>query len=169
MLSKASFVVASAALVFTVHAEAQSPRGASEASIGGQAVSVEYGRPSLKGRDMLGRAPAGTVWRTGADKSTTFTTAADITAGGKTIPAGSYSLFTKRVDGDTWHLIFNKQTGQWGTNHDASQDAAEVPLSWEESETSVDEFTMKLFEASEGGELQMLWGTHVLSLAFQVK
>ena len=77
---------------------AQNPRGTAETSIDGKKVSVEYGRPSLKGRDMLGKAPTGTIWRTGADTSTTFTTEADLDAGGKTIPAGSYSLFTKRVD-----------------------------------------------------------------------
>ena len=48
---------------------AQSPRGTAEAMVGGAKVSIEYGRPSLQGRDMLGQVTAGMVWRLGADAS----------------------------------------------------------------------------------------------------
>ncbi|MGH9335650.1 MAG: DUF2911 domain-containing protein, partial [Vicinamibacteria bacterium] len=65
---------------------AQNARGTAETSLSGKKVSVEYGRPGLKGRDVLSEAPVGTIWRTGADKSTTFTTEADLSVGGKTIP-----------------------------------------------------------------------------------
>lgn len=166
MFWRTSLVVASAAIMMTSSAYAQGPRGMAEASIGGKAVSIDYGRPSLKGRDMLGKAPAGTVWRTGADTSTTFTTAGDLSSGGKTVPAGSYSLFTKRVDDKMWHLIFNKQTGQWGTNHDASQDLVEIPLTWEQSDANVEEFTIEL---ADSGEMKMLWGSHVLKLDLAAK
>ena len=162
---KFTHFVAAASLFVAASVYAQIPRGSSEASVGGKSVSVEYGRPSLKGRDMLGKARTGTIWRTGADTSTTFTTAGDLASGGKTIPAGSYSLFTKRVDDKTWHLIFNKQTGQWGTNHDASQDAFEVPLKWTQASSSTEEFTMKLASS----ELKMTWGTHILTLPLAAK
>lgn len=164
-MSKITLSIAAAALVAASVAEAQVPRAKSEASIGGQSVSVEYGRPSLKGRDMLGMAPHGTIWRTGADTSTTFTSAGELSSGGKTIPAGSYSLFTKRVDDKTWHLIFNKQTGQWGTEHDAGQDAVEVPLEWSQAGSSVEEFTIEVGASG----LEMTWGTHVLALPLSAK
>ena len=48
------------------------------------------------------------------DASTMFATEADLTSGGKTIPAGSYTLFTKRVDDKTWHLVVNTQDGAVG-------------------------------------------------------
>jgi len=170
MFSKASLLVASAAtLVFIASAHAQNPRGAAEVSVGGKKVDIDYGRPSLKGRDMLGEAPVGTVWRTGADSSTTFTTETDLALGGKTIAAGSYSLFTKRVDDKTWHLIFNTQTGQWGTTHDASLDLTEVPLTWEQTSSSVEQFTIEMSESSGGGEMKMLWGTHILKLDLKAK
>lgn len=171
MSSKTSLVVVSAAaLMLTTFAHAQGLRGTAEAIIGGKHVDVEFGRPGLRGRDMLGKAPAGTVWRTGADTSTTFTTEADITAGGKTIPAGAYSLFTKRVDDKTWHLIFNTQTGQWGTSHDASLDFTEVPLTWEQSSSSVEQFNIELSTSSDNaGEMKLLWGTHVLAISLESK
>ncbi|MGH9321467.1 MAG: DUF2911 domain-containing protein [Vicinamibacteria bacterium] len=148
---------------------AQNARGTAETSLSGKKVSVEYGRPGLKGRDVLSEAPVGTIWRTGADKSTTFTTEADLSVGGKTIPQGSYSLFTRRVDDKNWALIFNKQTGQWGTEHDAGQDLAQVPLTWEQKASGPDPFTIELSSAGAKGEMRMSWGKHVLALPLQVK
>jgi hypothetical protein len=145
---------------------AQNPRGRAEASLGGKKVAIEYGQPSLRGRDVLAEAPVGTVWRTGADQSTTLTTEADLAIGSTTIPKGAYSLFTKRTGDKTWALIFNKQTGQWGTEHDASKDLAEVPLTWEQKASGPDLFTIELDPA---GSLRLLWGKHVLSTPLKAK
>jgi hypothetical protein len=142
---------------------AQNPRGKAETSLSGKKVSVEYGQPSLKGRDMLSQAPVGTVWRTGADKSTTFTTEADLVVGSASVPKGSYSLFTKRTGDKTWTLVLNKQTGQWGTEHDASQDLASVPLTWEQKDSGPELFTIELASSGASGTLRLLWGKHVLS------
>ena len=156
-------LVAIAAVAMGVVAWAQSPRGTSKATIGGSEVSVDYGRPSLRGRDMLGQAPVGTVWRTGADQSTTFTTGADITVSSTAIAKGAYSLFTKRVSEDTWHLVFNSQTGQWGTSHDASRDVGEAQLTWKKDGDATKQFTIKLSGSGNSGEIKLMWGTNVLS------
>ena len=88
MFSRSTLLIAAvAALSVSTTAHAQSPRGTAEVTIAGKSVTIDYGRPSLRGRDMLGKAPAGTVWRTGADAATMFTTEADLTSGGKT-PGG---------------------------------------------------------------------------------
>lgn len=144
---------------------AQNPRGTAEATVGGSKVTIEYGRPSLKGRDMLSQAPVGTVWRTGADQSTTFTTGVDLTVGGTAIPKGSYSLFTKRTADDAWTLVFNKQTGQWGTEHDLSQDFAQAPLKWERVDSGPEMFTIDLSPT----EIRMTWGKHVLTAPIKAK
>jgi Protein of unknown function (DUF2911) len=145
---------------------AQNPRSKAETSLAGKKVSVEYGQPKLRGRDVLAEAPVGTVWRTGADASTTFTTEADLLFGPTTIPKGSYSLFTKRTGDKTWTVIFNKQTGQWGTEHDASKDLASVPLTWEQKDSGPELFTIEL---APSGTLRLLWGKHVLSTPFKAK
>jgi hypothetical protein len=159
------FAITLVALALSSAALAQNPRGKAETTIAGKKVEIEYGRPSLKGRDVLAQAPVGTVWRTGADKSTTFTAAADLSVGGKTIPTGSYSLFTERKAQNDWSLIFNKQTGQWGTEHDAAQDFAEVPLKWEQKESGPELFTIELTPS----EIRILWGKHVLTAPIQAK
>src|SRR5580698_7239976 len=72
------------------------PRKTASLTLGSAKVTVDYGRPSLKGRnvnDLLKQMSAGQVWRLGADKSTTFTTSADLDFGGTTVPKGIYSLW----------------------------------------------------------------------------
>lgn len=149
---------------------AQGPaRGKAQATINGIAVSIDYGRPVLKGRDMLAQAPPGTVWRMGANEATTIKSEGDLVFGAVTIPKGSYSLWAKRADAKSWQLVFNKETGQWGTNHDAKQDFASVPLTVETAGASAETLTIDLAPASSGGVFKLSWGTQVLKASFSVK
>src|ERR1041384_7259694 len=117
-----AFVVVVAAVCFarSALAQANNPRGTSKLTLKGTTVSVEYGRPSLKGRtvdSLLSRLGTGDVWRLGADKSTTFKTTGPLTFGDVKVPAGEYSLWAKKEGNDQWSLVFNKRHGQWGTEH----------------------------------------------------
>ena len=156
-----------AALILAVPAFAQSPRGTAEATVGGAAVSIEYGRPSLQGRDMLGQATDGMVWRLGADSSTTLTTSGDLDFAGTKIAAGSYSLFAKKM-GDGWTLLVNSQTGQWGTEHDASMNVAEIPLMVHPGEAR-EQFTVVLHGQGGDGMLHFEWGETVLMTMFKAQ
>lgn len=156
-----------AALLVAVPAFAQSPRGTAEATVGDATVSIEYGRPSLKGRDMLGQATDGMVWRLGADASTTLTTSGDLDFAGTKIAAGSYSLFAKK-SGDRWTLLVNSQTGQWGTEHDASKDIAEIPLMTHGGEAR-EQFTVVLAGRGNDGMLHFEWGETVLMAMFKAE
>ena len=168
-MNRAGLLTIIAVLGLVAGGYAQGARGKAEATIGGKSFSVDYGRPLLKGRDMLAKAPAGTVWRMGANQATVIEAGGELVFGDVTIPKGAYSLFAKRVDEKVWELIFNSQTGQWGTQHDAALDVAKVPLTWEQQETSTEEFTIELKPADAGGELVMTWGTHVLKAGFVLK
>jgi hypothetical protein len=148
----------------------RNPRGNSELTISGGTISVEYGRPSLKGRttdDLLGRLKD--VWRIGADKSTTFKTEGDLAFGNVTIPAGEYSLWMQRQADKSWKLVFNKQHGQWGTQHDAAQDLASVPLKETKVASPVEMVTITLAAAGEGGTITVQWGTLEVSASFKAK
>jgi hypothetical protein len=169
MRRRKSLALASLALAACGLALAQSPRGTAEATFSGKKVSVEYGRPSVKGRDLLAQAPVGTVWRTGADQSTTLTTEANLSIGAASISKGSYSLFTKRTGEKDWTLLINKQTGQWGTEHDPGQDLASVPLGWEQKESGPEVFTIELSASGASGTLRLLWGRHALSAPVKIQ
>ncbi len=141
-------------------------RGKAEATVAGKKISIDYGQPTLRGRDMLGQARPGMVWRFGKDAATVLTSEADLQFGDVKVPKGSYSLFAKKIDDNTWHLIVNKQTGQWGTDHNAEADLVEIPLKKSAASDSVEAFTINLSAKGNGGTLTAAWGTVVLSADF---
>jgi hypothetical protein len=113
--------------------------------------------------------PFGQVWRTGANEATVLTTDKPLAFGATTIPAGSFSLWTLPAADGTAKLIFNKQTGQWGTKHDASQDFAQVDLKKGQLEKQVDQFTMAIEKTSSGGGvIKLIWENTDYSAVFSV-
>jgi hypothetical protein len=149
------------------------PRGISKLDLKGKVVSVEYGRPSLKGRtmqQMFDQLKPGDFWRLGADKSTTFSTGLDLAFGDVTIPAGEYSLWAGKQSDGGWKLVFNKQHGQWGMQHDAAQDFAAAPLKETKATTSAETVTISLAsEGDAGGVVSIHWGDIELAASFKAK
>jgi hypothetical protein len=94
----------------------------------GKTVTINYSAPSMRNRKIFGGlVPYDHVWRTGANAATSLKTDANLNIGGTTVPAGSYTIYT--LPGvNSWQLIINKQTGQWGTKYDQSQDLARIPM-----------------------------------------
>jgi hypothetical protein len=80
----------------------------------GKTISVNYSSPRMHGRKIFGDlVPFGEVWRVGADDATTFVPNVDVTLGGKTVPAGRYTMFALPTP-NKWTLIISKQIGEWG-------------------------------------------------------
>ncbi len=119
-----------------------SPPGHADVDLKGQQITITYGRPSVRGRKIVGDlVPYAKVWRTGANEATTLTTPVDLEIGGTNVPAGKYTLWTLPSEG-TWKLIINKQTGQWGTDYHADQDLARVDMQKSQTEQPVEQFTI---------------------------
>lgn len=146
-----------------------SPRDSTSIMIDGKKISVNYGRPSMRGRPIMGElVPYNKVWRTGANEATAFVTEADLEIGGVTLPRGSYTLYTLPSE-QGWKLIINKQTGQWGTVYDATLDFARISLKRQDLKTPVERFTIS-FRKNEGnsGVLVLEWEQTLLSVVFKV-
>src|SRR6476646_8338528 len=125
-----------------------SPPGTADCTINGKKVTIDYSRPSLKGRKLgTDLAPYGKVWRTGANEATTLTTDIALDIGGAKVPAGTYTLYTLPSEG-TWKLIINKQTGQSGTEYHQEQDLARVDMKKQEITVPVEQFTISLDQDS---------------------
>lgn len=144
-----------AALAATTLLAHGNPREEVEAEVGAAKVSVEYGRPSLKGRDMLGQATEGMEWRVGADAATTLTTSADLAFGDQSLAAGSYTLKARKGSGDAWTLLL-----------EADGATTEVPLETSALDESVELFTILVSGEGDAGRLEMRWGTRALAAGF---
>jgi hypothetical protein len=105
-----------------------SPPADADVTLAGKSVMIHYNSPLMRGRKIMGDVvPYGKVWRTGANPATDFKTDTALKIGNATVPAGHYTLYTLPSEG-TWQLIVNKQTGQWGTKYDQSQDLVRIPM-----------------------------------------
>jgi len=130
-----------------------SPPAQDSTTINGKSVTIDYSRPSAKGRKVFGGiVPRGQVWRTGANEATTLKTAADLNINGTKVPAGTYTLFTLPSESG-WKLIVSKETGQWGTDYKPANDLARIDVKSEKIDKPVEQFTMRF----EGSKLIMEW------------
>ena len=165
---------------------AKSPRGEAATQIGNDWITVDYGRPILRGRQGIfgsgesygQKLNAGApVWRVGANKSTRFNTEADLKFGDKMLPAGEYSMFIELKQGG-WMLIFSnhaaKESGRgsgdglWGSyNYTADKDVIRVPMTVDTIDMSIDQFTISFFNvSSSGGTLAVIWDNVMASSSF---
>jgi hypothetical protein len=136
-----------------------SPPGTAEVTFAdGKKVTIDYSRPSAKGRKVYGGlVPYGQVWRTGANEATSLKTDTDLVIGGTTVPAGSYTLYTVPASG-SWKLIINKQTGQWGTNYEQGQDLARVDMNVTTVSQPVEQFTISFDKTGgDSAKLNLDW------------
>jgi len=137
---------------------------------GGKTIKTDYSSPRMKGRKIFGDlVPYGKVWRTGANEATTFVTSSDVVVGGKTVPAGSYTLFT--VPGaDKWTLIINKKTGEWGIPYKyESDELARIDMKVSKLPSPVEDFTIHYEKSGHGCTLQIEWETTRASLDVSAK
>lgn len=137
-----------------------SVRDTTRAQIGNSIITVEYGRPLMRGRTLLGGLiPYDYVWRTGANAATRFTTSTPIKLAGMQVPAGSYTLFTAPHPNGV-DLIVNKRTGEWGTEYSRSLDLGRARMSSEVAPATVEEFTISIIPSdNRHGMLVLEWGT----------
>jgi hypothetical protein len=147
-----------------------SPRDSSVLVINDKRLLVNYGRPSMRGRKIMGGVvPYDVVWRTGANAATSFVTQTDIIMSGVKITKGSYTLYTL-PSSKQWKLIMNKQTGQWGTVYNQKFDLARIPLNRKMLKQPVEKFTITLERTSEkSGVMKLAWEKTQLSVNFQLK
>lgn len=153
----------------SLDAQRASPLDSARAEIAGQRIEIQYGRPAIRGREIFGGlVPFGEVWRTGANEATHLRTPADLVIGDVRIAAGEYTLYTIPEE-DGWTLIVNRQTGQWGTAYDESQDLVRLPMVVETLSEPVERFTISVREGEDtDGVLVLEWERTRAILAFDV-
>lgn len=146
-----------------------SPRGETKAVVDGANIRVDYGRPLKRGRVIFGTVvPFGQLWRTGANTATQFYTDRDLVIGGRTLPAGQYSIFSIPQE-SRWTIIINRETNQPGTAHKAEHDVMRVPAEVRKLDETVEQFTIEVTDEARGGMLRFRWDQTEAALPFTVR
>jgi hypothetical protein len=145
-----------------------SGRGGGKSTVLGATITLDYGTPAKRGRDIWGALVSyGKLWRTGANTATHFSTDKPLRFGSLDVPAGKYTLYSiPEAKGGV--LIINKQTGQNGQQYDEKQDLGRVALRALPLSSPVEVFTISAREMSGKGVLALQWDRTELVADFVV-
>ena len=131
-----------------------SPHERTTWKIAGATISIEYGRPFLKGRPEAQMMPAGQPWRTGADQATVIKTDKPLTFGSVTLAPGSYTINTEPGDKE-WKLILGKlgAPNQWGVPYKADLELGRAPMTIGKTKAPVENVTISIDDTPKGATL----------------
>jgi hypothetical protein len=192
MKTRTTALVGIAALAVATLAVADNPRGAASAAIGGKKLTIDYGRPALKGRnleELMKQLPADRMWRAGENQVSTLTTEAAVLVGDKTLPAGKYSLYVHAGEGNNWSLVLNKDLGVplgqiWAqapanmktelwphimdyTAAITDKEVVRAKMAAAKTGAPAELFTMGFAPKGKGAELTLAWGAQAWSIELQ--
>ncbi len=145
---------------------APSPSQTVKQDFGISSIELSYSRPGIKKRKMYSDiAPAGEVWRTGANNATVLTFGDEVTIGGTKIPAGKYGLLSI-PNKKEWTLIISKQTNVTSpAAYKQADDVVRVNVPVSKLKSSVETFTIEFANITPSScELQLSWGNSAVSL-----
>jgi hypothetical protein len=125
-----------------------SPRMESSGKVDGVNINIDYGSPSVKGREIWGGLePYGKVWRAGANETTNIEFSADVMVNGKPLVAGKYGFFLIPIEGEEWIAIFNEEWsrelhGAWGAfGYKQEKDVLRIDVSPEWADEVMEQLT----------------------------
>lgn len=105
-------------------------------------IKLEYSRPSVNNRKIFGNVvPFDSIWRTGANDPTTFTTKDSLTINGKGLAKGTYVILT-RPGKISWEIIFNKNPLVSYTNYKPQDDVLRITVPVNKTENTVETFSI---------------------------
>ena len=143
-------LIFSLALAVSVHAFSQqynipavSPRQTVEQQFSVTKISIEYGRPAVKGRKVFGElVPFGQVWRAGANEATRITFGQEVLFGGQKVKKGTYALYVVPQEKE-WKIILNRGVNNWGAyTYDAKDDVATTTVPVKMMNEKMERFTI---------------------------
>ena len=147
-----------------------SPHESTKGTVDGAALSIVYGRPSMRGRKIFGSlVPYDQIWCPGADQCTTLSTDRNLQFAGVMLPAGEYSLWMLPTD-KTWTLIFNKDARAFHTQHPRRGDVGKIDLQKQTLPSPVEQLTFAVEQnrSGPGGGVAMSWETTRVVAPFTV-
>ncbi|SDL33577.1 DUF2911 domain-containing protein [Kriegella aquimaris] len=162
--------MASYAIEAQTEKPAPSPLSKLEQKVGLTDVSIEYSRPSMRGRTIFGDlVPYDKLWRTGANARTKITFSDDVTVDGQTLKAGSYAIFTKPGQ-QNWEVFFYAETeGGGNPEWDDSKVAAKTTAQVHAIPMPIETFTITVDDLTDtGAVLGLMWEKAYVGVKFGV-
>jgi hypothetical protein len=175
LLALTGLLASSAAKLPTIHPDTtcphrnvplqgrKSPLDSLSFKVADRSVKVCYGRPSSRGRVMMGGAdvPYGKLWRTGANEPTIFYAPVSLQVAGIDVKPGVYSLYTVPGAGE-WQIIVNRSISQWGkedqyTDQVKAQEVGRAKIKSESVSKPVETFTIRAEPAGKNASLVLEW------------
>lgn len=174
-MKKIIFILSTMIASYVVHAQvktpAPSPKSTLTQVVGLTDVTIEYSRPSAKGRIIFGDlVPFGKLWRTGANANSTVTFSEDVVINGSTLKKGKYALYTE-PKADMWEVIFYSTTDNWGTpeNWNVNNVALSTNVDPIVLGNNVESFTIGVNNiTNDSATLDISWEKTMVSVKFSV-
>lgn len=147
----------------------KSPMAVATLKSGKTYVKIVYSQPFKNEREVFGSlVPYGKIWRTGANEATEITLTQKIKIGGKTLAAGTYSVFSI-PQADKWTLIFNKELGLWGEyEYNSKCDVLRFDVPVKTLDQSWEAFTIKIDKLGKGATLSMMWDKTAVEIPIEI-
>ena len=166
---KKIFLLLSLSILGFTAAQAQdkprvSPPAEATATVKGKKITISYGQPSVKGREIWNKlVPYGQVWRTGANESTTIEFSEDVMVQGKPVPKGKYALFTIPNEKE-WTIIINKSIAWGAYTYKEADDVLRVMAPVKKAKAFTEQMA---FNVSKKGVVSFMWEN--VKVDFKVK
>jgi hypothetical protein len=129
-------------------------------------ISIEYGRPTARGRALFGAlVPWDSVWHPGADSATQITISQQLMIEGRALSKGTYTIWLIPRASGPWTFVLSRATGIPHTPYPGAEfDALRIDIMPDEGsrlETMTYFFPMVLRDAA---QLRLQWGTTGITL-----
>ena len=174
-MKKSSLFLIAVLFTFSVQGQiatpAASPASHMEQKVGLTDVTIDYSRPSMKGRTVFGNlVPFGKIWRTGANANTTISFSTDVTVDGQKLEKGTYAVYTK-PDKESWEVYFYSDTDNGGLPQkwDDGKVAAKVSAQVYPMPMNIETFTISLDDlTNDSAVIGILWEKTYVGVKFEV-
>ncbi|AXP82966.1 hypothetical protein CJ739_3907 [Mariniflexile rhizosphaerae] len=174
-MKKLLLILLAITAAFSVNAQITTPQPSPfsklEQKVGLTDITLEYSRPSMRGRVIFGGLePYGELWRLGANANTKITFSTDVTIGGNEVKAGTYAIFATPNE-TSWNVVFYNDASNWGTPQkwDDSKVVAMVTAEVYPMPVKIETFTMTFDDLTNSSAvLGMLWESVYVGVKIEV-
>jgi hypothetical protein len=164
------FVASLVGVVHASQARRASPHESVSETIDGSRITITYGRPYMRGREIFGRlVPFGRVWCPGADEATTLESTKELMLDTLRVSVGPHTIWVLPTE-DRWTLVVSKDPSGFHTQYHPDRDLGRIELHKREVATPVEQLTFAINrrDAARGGTIAMTWERTEVSVPFTV-